>query len=168
MKEWPVYVTTGNESSKISHMASVHTVVMVTLLPILINNRNIAQKGLDVRGQSKREVLKEVLRWVLQRLTCKPNPKAESGYYNILCVDDNFRCCKQVLAAWRADCHKYTNLHHLERHVWFWCDCPKNALGDYVPSDTQHPGQDNNLYRMLSNTNTKAAEAKLSSPQVNR
>jgi hypothetical protein len=65
MKEWPVYTTTGNESSKISHMASVHTVVMVTLLPILINNRNIAQKGLDVRGQTKREVLKEVLWLVL-------------------------------------------------------------------------------------------------------
>jgi hypothetical protein len=39
------------------------------------------------------------------------------------------------LAAWFADCPGYSHLNHLERHVCFLWECPKNALGDYVPSD---------------------------------
>jgi hypothetical protein len=40
-KEWPVYMTIGNVSSKIRQMPSTHSVVMVALLPIQIKNRNI-------------------------------------------------------------------------------------------------------------------------------
>jgi hypothetical protein len=47
MKEWPVYMTIGNLSSKIYPTPSTHSIVMVTLLPIPINNRNIPQKRLD-------------------------------------------------------------------------------------------------------------------------
>jgi hypothetical protein len=45
--EWPVYMTIGNLSSKIHQMPSTHSVVMATLLPIPIKNRNIPQKRLD-------------------------------------------------------------------------------------------------------------------------
>jgi len=167
-KEWPVYMTIGNLSSKICQMPSTHTVVMVALLPIPIKNHNIPQKRLDEQRQTNREVLNEVLRQVLQPLTLKQNPNAESGYYNVLCADGNFRRCKLVLAAWLADCPEYSDLHHLERHVCFWCECPKNELGDYVPSDKQHPRQDHNVYRTLSDANTKAADAELSSRHVHR
>ena len=98
-KEWPVYMTIGNLSSKIRQMPSTHSVVMVALLPIPIKNRNIPQKRLDEQRQTNREVLNEVLRRVLQPLTFKLNPSAESGYYNVLCADGNFRRCKPVLAA---------------------------------------------------------------------
>jgi len=46
-KEWPVYMTIGNLSLKIRQMPSMHTIVMVALLPIPIKNRNIPPKRLD-------------------------------------------------------------------------------------------------------------------------
>jgi hypothetical protein len=165
-KEWPVYMTFGNLSSKIRQMPSTDSVMMVALLPIPIKNCNIPQKQHDEQQQTNREVLNEVLWRLLQPVTFKPNPSAESGYYNILYADCNFRRCKPVLAAWLADYPEYSNLHHFERHVCFWCECPKNELGDYVPPDKQHPWLDHNLYRSLSDANTKAANAKLSSSHV--
>ena len=167
-KEWPVYMTIGNVSSKIRQMPSAHTVIMVALLPIPIKKRNIPQKWLDELLQTNREVLTKVLQWVLQPITSKQNPNTESGCYNVLCADGNFRCWKPVLAAWLADCPEYSDLHHLERHVCFWCKCPKNELGDYVPSDKEYCWQDHNLYRTLSDANTKAADAKLLSHHVHR
>jgi len=112
--EWPVYMTIGNVSSKLCHMPSTHSIVMVALWPIPLKNRNIPQKRLEKKRHTKRDVLNEVLRRVLQPLTCKQNPSAESGYYNNLCADDNFRRWKPVLAAWLADCPEYSDLHHLE------------------------------------------------------
>jgi hypothetical protein len=165
-KEWPVYMTIGNLSSKICQMPSVHTVVMVTLLPIPIKHCNIPQKRLDKQRPTNRKVLNEVLRRVLQPLTFKQSPNAESGNYNVFSADGNFRCCKPVLAAWLADCAEYSNIHHLERHVSFWCECPKNELGYHVPSDKQHPRRDHNLYRKLSNANTKVPNAELLSRLV--
>jgi len=113
-------------------------------------------------------LLNEVLQRVLQPLTIKQNPSTGSRYYNVLGADDNFRCCKLVLAAWLADCPEYNDVHYLERHVRFWCECPKNKLGDYVPPDKQHPRWDHNLYRTLSDANTKAAYTALSSRHVHR
>jgi hypothetical protein len=155
-------MTIGNLSSKIRWMPSAHTVVMVALVPIPIKNHNVPPKRLDEQRQTNQELLNEVLRRVLQPLTFKLNPSAESGYYNVLCADSNFRRCKPVLAAWLAHCPEYSDQHHLERHVCFWCECPKNQLGDYVPSDKQHPQRDHNLFRTLSDANTKAADAELS------
>jgi len=165
-KEWPVYMTIGNLSSKIRQMHSTHSVVMVALLPIPIKNRNILQKGLDEQRHTNREVLNEVLWRLLQPHTFKHNPSAESGYYNVLCADGNIRRCKPVLAAWLADCPEYSDLHHLERHVCFCCECPKNELGGYVPPDKQHPRRGHNLYRTFSDANTKAANAELPSRHV--
>jgi hypothetical protein len=133
--EWLVYMTFGNQSSKIHQMSSTHSVVMVALLPIRIKNRNIPQKRLDEQRQVNREVLNEVLQRLLQSLTFMHNPSAESGYYNVLCADGNFRRCNSVLAAWHADYPEYSDQHHLERHVCVWCEYPTNELGDYVPPD---------------------------------
>jgi len=167
-KEWPVYMTIGNLASKIREMPSTHSIVMVALLAIPINNRNIPQKRLDEQQRTNREVLNDVLRRLLQPLTYKDNPSTESRYYNVLCADGDFRCCKPVLAAWLADCPEYNNLHHLERHVCCRCKCPKNELGDYVPPDRQHARWDHNLYGPLSDANTNAANAELSSRHVHR
>ena len=103
-KEWPVYMTIGNLSSKIRQTPSTHSVVMVALLPIPIENRNIPQKRLDQQQQTNREVLNRVLRRVLPPLSFKRHPSAESGYHNVLCAAGNFRRCKLVLAEWIADC----------------------------------------------------------------
>jgi len=46
-KDWPVYMTIGNLSSRIRLMPSTHSVVMVALLPIPIKNCNLPQKRLD-------------------------------------------------------------------------------------------------------------------------
>jgi len=149
-------------------MPSMHSVVMVALLPIPIKNRNIPQKRLDDQRHTNREVQNEVLRRVLQPLTFKHNPSTESGYYNVLCADGNFRRCTPVLAAWLTDCPEYSDLHHLEQHVCFWYECPKNKLGHYVPPDRPYPGRYHNLYRTLSDANTKAADAELSSRHVHQ
>jgi hypothetical protein len=167
-KEWPVYMTLGNLSSKICQMPSAHTVVMVALLPIPIKNHNIPKKWLDKQRQTNRKVTNEVLRWVLQPLTFKQNPNVESGNYNFLFADVNIRHCKPVLAAWLEDCPEYRDLHHLEWHVCFWCECPKNELGDYVLSGKQHPRRDHNLYRTPSDANTRATDAEHSSRHVHR
>jgi len=98
-KEWAVYMIISNLSSKLHQMTSTHSVVMVALLPMPIKNRNVPQKRLDEQRQTNREVLNEVLWRVLHPLTFKQNPSAESGYYNVLCADGNFRRCKPVLAA---------------------------------------------------------------------
>jgi len=161
-KEGPAYKTIGNLSSKIRQMLSTQSIVMVALLQIPIKNRNISQKRLDKQRETNREVLNKVLWRVFHPLTFKQNPRANSGYYNVLCADVNFRHCKPVLAAWPPDCSEYSDLHHLERLVCFGCECTKNELGDYVPPDKQHPWRDHNLYRMLSDANTKAADAELS------
>jgi hypothetical protein len=113
-KEWPLYMTIGNLSSKIRQTPSTHSVGMVTLLPIPIMNCNILQKRLDEQRQTNREVLNEVLRWLLQPLTFKQNSSTRSGYYNVHCADGNFRRCKPVLAAWLADCPEYSDPHHLK------------------------------------------------------
>jgi hypothetical protein len=167
-KQWPVYMTIGNLSSKIRQMPSMHNIVMVALLPIPIKNRNNLQRPLDEKRQRYREVLNELLRQLLQPLTVKHNPSTEIAYYNVLCADGNFRRCKPVLATWLPDCPAYSDLHHLEQHVCFWCECPKNELGDYVPPDKQHPWRNHNLYRTLSDANTEAADAELSSSHVHR
>jgi len=166
--EWPVYMTIGNLSSKLCQMPLTHSVVMVALRPIPVRNRNIPPKQLDGLRPTNRKGLNDVLQRVLHPLTFVQNPSAESGYYNVLCADGNFRRCKPVLAAWLADCPEYSGLHHLERHVCFWCECPKYELGDHVPPDKQHPWWDHNLYRTLNNAKTKVADAELLSRHVHR
>jgi len=157
-----VYMTIGNLSSKICQLPSTHSVVMVALLLIPIKNGNIPQSWLDEQWQINWELLNEVLQLEPQPLTIKQNPSAESGYCNMLCADDNFRRCKPVLAPWLADCPEFSDLHHLEWHVCLLCECPKNKLWDFVPPDKQHPWQDHNPYRTLSNANNKAADCELS------
>jgi len=46
-KEWPVYMTIGNLSSKIRQTPSTHNVVMVAFVPIPIKKHNIPPKRLD-------------------------------------------------------------------------------------------------------------------------
>ena len=70
-REWPVFMTIGNLSSKIRQMPSPHSVIMVALLPIPIRNDNILQKWLNEQRQTNQEGQSEVLRRVLQPLTFK-------------------------------------------------------------------------------------------------
>ena len=46
-KEWPIYITIGNLSLKIRQMPTMHSVIMVALLPIPMKKCNIPQKWLD-------------------------------------------------------------------------------------------------------------------------
>jgi len=88
-KEWSVYMTNGNISSKICQMDSTHSVVMVALPRIPINNGNIHQKRHHEQRHKNREVLNEVLLRILQPLTLKHNPSAESRNYDVLCAHGN-------------------------------------------------------------------------------
>jgi hypothetical protein len=103
-KEWPVYMTIGNLSSKLRQINITNIIVMVVLLPIPIQNRIIPHKRLDEQLQRNRDVLNKVLQPHLQPLMFEQNPNTESGYYNVLYPDGNFRRCKPVIAAWFAQC----------------------------------------------------------------
>jgi hypothetical protein len=70
-KEWPVYMTFGNLSSKIRQTPSTHSIVMVTLLQVPIKNRNLPQKSLDAQRQSKQDLLNELLWRLLLPVTFK-------------------------------------------------------------------------------------------------
>jgi hypothetical protein len=166
--EWPVYITFGNLSSNIRQKPSTYTVVMVALRPNPIKNCNIPQERPDEQQLTNREVLKEVLRRVCLTLPLKQHPNAEKGYYNIVCADGNFRCCKPVIAACLVDSPEYSDLYHLKLLVCFWSKYPKNAPGDHIPSDKQHHWCDHNLYLGLSYGNNKAADAKISLRHVPR
>jgi len=161
-------MTIGNVSLKIRQMPSTHSIGMVALLPNPIKNNTIPQKRLDEQRKPDREVLNEALQLLLLPRNFKWNPRAGRGYYNVVCADGNCRHRKLVLAAWLADCLEYSDLYHLEQHVYFWCGCPKNKVEDDLRPDKQHPWRDHNLYKTLSNGNTKAADAKLPSRHVHR
>jgi hypothetical protein len=66
----------GNLSSKLRQMTTMDTVIMVALLPIIIKNGNILQKQLNVEGQTHREVVNEILQWILHSLTINQNPSS--------------------------------------------------------------------------------------------
>jgi len=111
-------------------------------------------------------MLTKVLRRMLEPLTLKQNPSAESGYFNVICADSNFSHCKPALAESLADYPEYKKQHLLERHICVRCECPKTELGDHVPPDKQLSRGDHNLYRTLSESNTKVADAELTSRHV--
>ena len=52
MTKWSVYMTIGNQSSKVRRMPCTLIVVMVALLPIPLKNRNIPQNRLDKQQQT--------------------------------------------------------------------------------------------------------------------
>jgi len=60
-KEWHVYMTIGNQSWTIRQMPSMHSVIMVSLLPIPIKNANIPHSRLDEQWNAEREVLNNAL-----------------------------------------------------------------------------------------------------------
>jgi hypothetical protein len=93
-------------------MPSMHSVAMVALLPIAINNHDIPQKWLDEERRSNQVVRNRVLWQVLHPPTFKQNPIAKSRYFNVLCADGNFRHCKPVLASSLADSPEYSYQHH--------------------------------------------------------
>jgi hypothetical protein len=156
-KEWPIYMTIGNTSSKIRQTPSMYAVVLVALLPIPPKKCYRSKQRLADQCNTHRNILQEVLRNILEPLTFQPNSTyavqnsmsssgrqsnvniSLDGYYNILCADGQYRHCKSVLAAWQADSPEYNDLHNLERGVCYWCECPKSQLGDYIGPGKDHP-----------------------------
>jgi hypothetical protein len=157
-----IYILTiGNPSSKIYQMPWMHSVVTVTHLLIPIMNCSIPQEELNEQWKTNWDVLNKVLWWVLQLLAFKQNPSTKYGYYNVLCADGNLRRSKLVLAAWRPDYPKQSDLHQLEQHVCLWCECLKNDHWENLPPHKQHRLGDRNQYRILSDANPNAANAEL-------
>jgi hypothetical protein len=86
--EWPVYMTIANLSSNTRQMPSMHSVGMVALLPIPINNRNILQKRLAEQWQANRELLNEVLPEVSSHSSLHqiPAPRADITMFPVQMV----------------------------------------------------------------------------------
>jgi len=111
-------------------------------------------------------VLNAILQLVVQRLTFKHSPSAKSGYCNVRCAAGNYRHCKLVLAVGLGDYPEYSDLHHIKRYDWFWCECSMNELLYNLPPDKYPLRWDHNLYRTLRNSNSEAANAELLSRHV--
>jgi hypothetical protein len=122
----------------------------------------------DAYGFCRELHFADVLWRLLQLLTVKQITSTGSGYYNVLSASGNFRNWELVWAAWFSDCPEYRDQHHLERHVCFRCECPKNELGEYVHPNKEHPRGEHNLCRILSDANSKAGDAEHSSRYVHR
>jgi hypothetical protein len=108
----PIYIV-------LMQMRSMHSMVMVALLPIPIMDHNIRQLWLAEQWQTNRGVLNTILHQILQPLTCYQMLCADTGCSNVLYADGNFSCCKLVLTGWLAEYPEYSNLHDLEWHVCF-------------------------------------------------
>jgi prepilin-type processing-associated H-X9-DG protein len=114
-----------------------------------------------VQWQTHQEILNKVQLRELEHLTFKRNPSSESSDYNVLFADGHIRRCEVIFPAFLADWPEYSNLHYVERHVCFWCECATIQLGDHFSADKQHSWQDHNLYITLSDANTKPAAEEL-------
>jgi hypothetical protein len=78
--EWPVYMAIGNLSAKLCQMPSTHSIVMVALLSILIENSNNPAMWLNEQQHTNRDMLNKVLQQLLQPLSFKQYPGTVSGY----------------------------------------------------------------------------------------
>lgn len=162
-KAWPIYMTIGNLSAEARMKHSLHSVVLVALLPIPIKMRDIPLGRRNAQRERNRMVSQHVLHHVM-----KPILNPESRRFHARCADGNFRRCYATIAAWMADYPEHRDLHNLKNGVCYWCECPPNEMGDLPKrQEERHQLRDHNAYRVLSDENTRQSITQLKERNVN-
>jgi hypothetical protein len=136
--------------------------VVGRLLPIAIKMRDVPLKRRNAQREHNRMVSQNVLQHVLQPLL-----NSETRTFYARCADGNFRHCYSTLAAWMADYPEHRDLHNIKNGVCYWCECPKQEMGNLPHQHERHNLQDHNMYRMLSDSNTPLSIAELKRHDVN-
>jgi hypothetical protein len=140
---------------------AMHSVLLVALLPIAIKMRDIPLSRYNEQKNHNRMILQHVLRHILGPLI-----RADRRVFFAWCADGHFRRCVASPAAWIADYPEHRDLHNIKNGVCYWCECPKAEMGQ-LPA-RPYPVRDHDKYRVLSVTNTTAANARLASLDVHQ
>jgi hypothetical protein len=153
-KAWPVYMTIGNLSTTVRMAPSHHGILLIALLPIPIKMRDVPMSVYNTQKEHNRMIQQHVLRHVLE-----PLMDENSRVFYARCADSYFRRCVASPAAWIADYPEHRDLHNIKNGICYWCECPHEEMGEFPVEPYER--RDHALYKILSDTNTPAAKARL-------
>jgi len=91
---------------------AMHSVLLVTLLPIAIKMRDIPLSQYNEQKEHNRMILQHVLHHILGPLI-----RADLRVFFAWCVDGHFRRCVATPAAWIADYPEHRDLHNIKNSV---------------------------------------------------
>jgi hypothetical protein len=170
-KAWPVYMTIGNLSAKARMKHTMHGVLLVALLPIPVKMREVPAKIRNAQREHNRTIMQNVLRHVMHGLLppegVEGKPQVNVRSFYAYCADGRVRYCYPILAAWMADYPEHCNLHNIKSGVCYWCECPKEEMGDMPRVEDRCPPRDHTLYRKLWEDDTAQSLANLKCRNVN-
>ena len=113
----------------------MYAVVLIALLPVPPKFTKVTKAQDDRQRALNAEVLRRVLRHVLQPL----EDAARAGVY-LECADGNQRHCYPILCAWVADHMEHVSLLNIKSNACPRCEMDPNDFGDYsvraMPRDT--------------------------------
>jgi hypothetical protein len=153
-KAWPVYMTIGNLSAAVRMAPSQHGILLIALLPIPIKMRDVPISIYNNQKEHNRTIQQHVLRHILG-----PLMDENRRMFYARCADGFFRRCIASPAAWIADYPEHRDLHNVKNGFCYWCECPREEMGEFPAKP--YGRRDHNVYRMLSESNTPAAKARL-------
>ena len=156
-KAWPVYMTIGNLSATVRGSSTSHSIVLVALMPVpsKLSTRNATREAQKERNRLVHQtVLRELLAPVID---------SQKRKFNALCADSFYRRCVLSVGGWIADYPEHCCMQGIKNNMCFWCECPRDELGDLKRS----PRRDHVLYESLSESNTPHSVAELDRMGVN-
>jgi len=95
-----------------------------------------------------------------------PLMDADRHLFYAQCANDYFRRCFASPTAWIADYPEHRDLHNIKNGICYWCECPHDEMGEFPVKP--YECRDHTLYRMLGDTNSAAAKARLTRPRVHQ
>jgi hypothetical protein len=151
-------MTIVNLTAALRMKLTMHSVLLVTFLPIAVKMRNIPLKRRNAQREHNGIVSQNVLQHVLQPLL-----NSETRTFYACWADGNLRHCYSALVTWMADYPEHRNLHNIKNGVCYCCECFKQEIDNLPRRHKGHNLQDHNMYCMLSHSNTplSIAEHKL-------
>jgi len=102
---WPVYMMIGNLSALVRMATTMHSLLLVALLPIAIKMHDIPLSRYNEQKEHNRMILQYVLHPILGPLMC-----ADRRVFFAWCADSHFRRCVASPAAGIADYPEYRGL----------------------------------------------------------
>ncbi|KAF8533694.1 hypothetical protein BDD12DRAFT_759600, partial [Trichophaea hybrida] len=143
-KAWPMYMTIGNLSAAAWMKHTMHSVLMVTLLPIAIKMRDVHLERRNAQWKHNRMVPQHVLQHVQQPLLY-----SETSLFYARCADSNFRYCYLIQAEWMADYPEHSDLHNIMNGICYWANCPKKEMGNLQHQHEWYNLWNHNMYRTV-------------------
>jgi hypothetical protein len=141
-KAWPVYMTIGNIHSTVRMKPTMHSVVLVALLPQPLKARDVPLSHKNKQKKHNRLIQQTVLDYLLQPLS-----NAQDWQFDAFCSDENWRRCHAVLSGWIGDYPEHVFLQGCGYGNCPHCEVSKDDLGQ-LP-ETPPPLRDHRAYETL-------------------